>query len=97
MVDVAIILAVFFGLTATIVTPLAVVLGFPLTAWLARGWLAVRQREVQLQGMEVAMRLRESRMLPAWVDDNDPVSLLAWAQTDAELARLSTAAMPPTT
>lgn len=88
MTDAITALAVFFGLSMPIVLPLLVLIGLPLTAWLARSYLRIREREVELRGLEVALRLRESRMLPAWVDENDPKSLLAWARTDAEMAGL---------
>jgi hypothetical protein len=89
MTEVLMPLSVFLGLSLPIVLPLIVLVGFPLATWLVSRWLKIREREVELQAMDVALRLRESRLLPEWVDENDPQSLLAWAQTDAELAGLS--------
>ena len=88
MVEAFIIFTTFFGLASVVAIPLAVVLGLPLAAWIARSWLSVRERELRLREIEVVVQLRQSRALPAWVDENDPKSLVAWMRTDRELAGL---------
>ncbi len=91
MVEAFQIFTIFFGMASVLAAPLAVVLGLPLAAWVARAWLSVRERELRLREVEVVLQLRESRALPAWVDERDPKSLLAWTRTDRELAGLLTA------
>lgn len=80
---------IFLGMSSLVAVPLAVVLGLPLTAWLGRAWLGVKERELELRRIEVALQLRDSAALPAWVDREDPKSLLAWARADRELAKLT--------
>lgn len=78
----------FFGLASLIAAPLAVLLGFPLAAWLAKQWIRLREAEIDLQKLEMTVRLREGRLIPAYVDPSDPDALIAWAHTRGELARL---------
>lgn len=80
---------VFLGISSMVAVPLAVLLGLPLTAWLGRGWLQLKERELDLRRLEVAAQIRETQMLPSWVDRDDPKALLAWARADRELARLT--------
>ena len=96
--ELLIVMTTFAGLTSMIAVPLLVLVGVPLAAWLARSWLRIRERELQLREYELVFRLREARALPAWVDERDPQSLLAWMRTDRELAALDPrhrAVMPP--
>lgn len=79
---------IFFGISSLVAVPLAVLLGLPLAAWLGRGWLGLKERELDLRRLEVAARIRETHLLPTWVDRDDPTALLAWARADRELARL---------
>jgi hypothetical protein len=80
---------IFLGMSSLVTLPLAVLIGLPAAAWLGRGWLRIKERELELRRIEVAVKLRESAALPAWVDREDPQSLLAWARADRELARLT--------
>ncbi len=89
MLDAIGVAIVFFGISSLVAVPLAVLLGLPLAAWLGRGWLGLKERELDLRRLEVAAQIRETQMLPAWVDRNDPTALLAWARADRELARLT--------
>jgi hypothetical protein len=89
MEAVFIIVAVFGGIAAVVSFPMAVLMGFPLAAWLGQGWLRLREREVAVQELELVLRLRESQVLPAWVDADDPTALLAWIQTDREMSALT--------
>ncbi|MEZ4236002.1 MAG: hypothetical protein R3F59_07520 [Myxococcota bacterium] len=89
MLDAIGVAIVFLGISSLVAVPLAVLLGLPLTAWLGGRWLQLREREVDLRRLEVAGQLREARLLPPWVDREDPAALLAWAQTDRELAALT--------
>ena len=89
MLDAIGVAIVFFGISSLVAVPLAVLLGLPLAAWLGRGWLGLKERELDLRRLEVAAQLRETQMLPGWVDRNDPTALLAWARADRELARLT--------
>jgi hypothetical protein len=84
--DALIILSAFFGMSMMFVAPIAAVIGIPLAAWLGRSWLGLKERELDLRQVELTLRLRESRVLPAWVDDRDPVALIAWAKADREIA-----------
>jgi len=81
---------VFLGMASLVAVPLAVLLGLPLMAWIARAWLRLEERKVELQQLQVASQIREQSLgrLPAWVNGNDPDALLAWARADRELARL---------
>jgi hypothetical protein len=80
---------IFLGMSSLVTLPLAVLIGLPAAAWLGRAWLGIKERELELRRIEVAMKLRESVALPAWVDREDPRSLLAWARADRELAQLT--------
>ena len=80
--------AVFGAITLVFAVPLAILLGFPLAAWLARSLLRIKERELALKEREFVLRLRESRAIPTWVDENDPRSLAAWVKSDRELAAL---------
>lgn len=90
MVEALIICSVFLGIASVIAVPLAVLIGLPLTAWLGRSWLRLKEQEVDLRRLEVAVRMRESHFerLPAYVDEGDPQALLAWARTGREIAAL---------
>lgn len=81
---------VFLGMSSLVAVPLAVLLGLPLLAWLGRAWIRLREREIELQSMTLAARIRETHVgsLPHWVDADDPDALLAWARADRELERL---------
>ena len=81
---------VFLGLSSLVAVPLAVLLGLPLMAWVARAWLKLEERKIELQQLQIASQIREQSIgrLPAWVDPEDPKALLAWARTDRERARL---------
>lgn len=81
---------VFLGMSSLVAVPLAVLLGLPLMAWLGRAWIRLRERELELQTMTLAARIRETHVgsLPSWVDADDPEALLAWARADRELQRL---------
>lgn len=85
MYDVLIVGTIFLGMASVVAVPLGVLLGLPLAAWLGRAWLGIKERELDLRRLEVAARIRESRLLPAYVDENDPEALLAWMRTDREL------------
>lgn len=80
---------VFLGISSLVAVPLAVLLGLPLTAWLGGRWLKLKEHELDLRRLEVVARVRESQLLPAWVDRDDPEALLAWARADRELALLT--------
>jgi hypothetical protein len=81
---------VFLGMSSLIAVPLATLLGLPLAAWLGRAWIRLRERELELQTLQLAAQIRETHVgsLPHWVDANDPEQLLAWARADRELANL---------
>jgi hypothetical protein len=83
--------SVFGGIAVVIAMPLFVVIGTPFAAWVVRGWMRLKERELELRELELVHRLRESRSLPAWVDADDPRSLLAWVRADRELAGLEAA------
>ncbi|MEQ1566672.1 MAG: hypothetical protein ABMA64_13610 [Myxococcota bacterium] len=85
---------VFLGMSSLVAVPLGVTLGLPLAAWLGRGFLKIREREVELKRLEVLVRLQESRLLPAYVDRGDPEAVMAWMRADRELARLTAAPDP---
>ena len=91
MTDALILATIFGGLASILALPLAVVIGLPMLGWLGRGWLALKEREVELRRLEVAAQLRASHYerLPAYVDVDDPQALLAWARTDRELTSLT--------
>jgi hypothetical protein len=86
--DAIVIGTIFLGMASVVALPLSVLLGLPLAAWLARSWLRIEERKLDLRRLEVATRLRESRLLPSYVDANDPEALIAWARADGELAGL---------
>lgn len=48
----------------------------------------MRRTRRSLEASERACHAVESRSIPAWVDESDPKSLLAWARTDRELTAL---------
>lgn len=78
----------FLGLASVVAAPLAVLLGLPLMAWLGRAWIRLRESEIELQKLEMTIRLREGLLIPTYVDPADPNALVAWARTRGELARL---------
>ena len=88
MNDAIVIASIFLGIASVVAVPLAVLLGLPLAAWIARGWLRIEERKLDLRRLEVAARLRDSRLLPAYVDPSDADALLAWARADVETAGL---------
>ncbi len=88
MNDAIVIASIFLGMASVVALPLSVLLGLPLAAWIARAWLTLEERKLDLRRLEVAFKLRESRLLPAYVDGDDPEALLAWARTDGEMAGL---------
>lgn len=88
MNDAIVIASIFLGMASVVAVPLSVLLGLPLAAWLARSWLRLEERKLDLRRLEVASKLRDARLLPAWVDDADPEAVLAWARADGEMARL---------
>ena len=77
--------AILLGMGTMVAIPLSVLLGVPTLAYVARGWLRLKERELELHRLEVAMRVRENHLLPHFVDARDPDQLLAWARADAEL------------
>lgn len=87
MVEVALTLAVFFGITAMVTLPIAVLVGFPLLFFTGRALIRLKMRELELRKLEVAEKLRLTRlqMIPEYVDASDPDQLIAWARTDLEL------------
>ena len=87
MNDAIVIGSIFLGIASVVAVPLSVLLGLPLAAWLGRAWLRLEERKLDLRRLEVAARVRESRMLPAYVDPSDADALLAWFRADAELER----------
>jgi hypothetical protein len=87
--DALVIATIFLGMSSLVAIPLAVLLGLPLGAWLGRGFLRVKEREVELQRLELIAKLADSRLLPAYVDRDDPEAVLAWMQADREMARLA--------
>lgn len=93
MNDALIVATTFLGIATLVTLPIGVLLGFPLGAWLARSWLHLKERELELRRLELAARLREATAgrLPDYVDARDPQQLLAWAQADRELSRLGVA------
>lgn len=84
MNDAIVIASIFLGMASVVAVPLSVLLGLPLAAWVARAWLHLEERKLDLRRLEVAARLRESRLLPAYVDPSDADALLAWARADVE-------------
>jgi hypothetical protein len=89
MLDAIGVAIVFLGISSLVAVPLAVLLGLPLTAWLGGRWLGIKERELDLRRLEVASQIRESQLLPPWVDREDPAALLAWARADRELTALT--------
>jgi hypothetical protein len=83
--DVLLICAVFLGLSSLVALPLAVLLGIPMGAWVARGWLHLKERELELRRLEVALRVRETSLLPHYVNPTDTAQVLDWARADAEV------------
>lgn len=81
---------IFLGLSSLVAIPLAVLLGLPLGAWLARSTLRLKERELDIRRLEVVAKLRESSLLPVYVDRDDPDAVMAWVRADRELARLTT-------
>ena len=81
---------IFLGMSSLVAVPLGVLLGLPLLAWVARAWLKLEEKKIELQGLQVANQIREASIgrLPHWVDARDPEALLAWARADREMARL---------
>lgn len=86
--DALVILSVFGGITAVLVAPVAVLIGLPLAAWLARAWLSIQERELRLREYRLVLEMRETNAIPTWVDQRDPKAMLAWMRTDRELAAL---------
>lgn len=89
MNDALIIATFFLGVASLVAVPLAVLLGLPLSAWLGRGFLRVKEQEVELRRLELLARVHESRLLPSYIDRDDPEAVLAWMRADRELARLA--------
>lgn len=87
--DALVVVSVFGGLTTLLVAPIAVAIGLPLAAWLARTWIGLRERELRLREYRLVLELRDSQAIPAWVDQRDPKAMLAWLRTDRELAALT--------
>ena len=85
MTEAITIAAIFLGMGSMVAIPLAVLMGLPTLAYVARGWLNLKERELELHRLEVAMRIRETHLLPNYVDTRDPDQLLAWARADAEV------------
>ncbi len=85
MTDALIIATIFLGMSSLVAIPLAVLTGIPTLAYVARGWLRLKERELELRRLEVAMRVRENHLLPNYVDATNPDQLLAWARADAEV------------
>lgn len=85
MTDAITIAAIFLGMGSMVAIPLAVLMGLPTLAYVARGWLTLKERELELHRLEVAMRIRDTHQLPHYVDSRDPEQLLAWARADAEV------------
>ncbi|MEZ4319315.1 MAG: hypothetical protein R3F61_17510 [Myxococcota bacterium] len=81
---------VFLGMSSLVAVPLGVLIGLPLLAWVARAWLRLEERKVELQQLQVSAQIREHAIgrLPEWVDTRNPDALLAWARADREMARL---------
>ncbi len=79
---------VFLGMSSLVAVPLATLIGLPLAAWLGRAWLTLKEKELELQTLQVAAKIREETRLPHWVDATDPDAILAWARADREMARL---------
>jgi hypothetical protein len=81
---------IFLGLSSLVAVPLAVLLGLPLAAWVARGWLSLKEKELELHSLQIAQKIREDSIgrLPHWVDTGDADAIIAWARTDREMARL---------
>ena len=77
--------AIFLGMASLVALPLAVLLGIPMTAWVARGWLSLKERELDLRRLEVALRVRETSLLPHYVDPSNTSQVLDWARADAEV------------
>lgn len=79
---------IFLGMSSLVAVPLAVLIGLPAAAYVARAWLRLKERELDLRRLEIAATIRQSRLLPAYVDPEDPDAILAWARTDGEMATL---------
>ena len=89
MQDAITLAVIFLGISSMVAIPLAVLIGLPLAAWLGRGFLRLKERELDIQRLEVVAKLRESAMLPMYVDKDDPEAVMAWVRADRELARLT--------
>ena len=96
MTDAIIISSIFLGMASVVAIPLAVLIGLPMAAWLGRGWLSLKERELDLRRLEVAARIREARQLPHYVDAEDPDAVLAWVRSELEVtsSRPGSAALP---
>ncbi len=79
------IVAIFLGMSSVVAVPLAVLLGIPMAAYVARSWLHLKERELDLRRLEVAMRVRETSLLPHYVDPTNTNQVLEWAKADAEV------------
>ena len=79
---------IFLGMSSLVAVPLAVLLGIPTLAWVARGWLKLQEKELELRRLEVALKVRETSLLPHYVDPTSPAQVLEWARADAEVRTL---------
>ncbi len=77
--------AIFLGMSSVVAVPLTVLLGIPMAAWVARSWLRLKERELDLRRLEVALRVRETSLLPHYVDPSNTAQILDWARADAEV------------
>ena len=59
MTEAITIAAIFLGMGSMVALPLAVLMGLPTLAYVARGWLSLKERELELHRLEVAMRIRD--------------------------------------
>lgn len=79
------IISIFLGMSSVVAVPLAVLLGIPMAGWIARSWLHLKERELELRRLEVALRVRETSLLPHYVDPTNTTQVLDWARADAEV------------
>ena len=63
-----------------------------LTHRLFSGWLALKERELELKQHESQARLEQARLhgtIPVWVDREDPMEVAAWNRAVAETWRIT--------
>ena len=88
MEEALVIAVTFLGLSSIVAIPLAVLLGIPALTMLGSRWIKLQEKELELRRTEVALKIRESSLLPQYVDATNTHAVLEWARADAEVRAL---------